>query len=269
MGVVFNNSRVITSGKIGIFVGNIVQSIITSGVVLYYNPGNPSSYPGTGTTVTDLSGNSNTATLSTTVSNLPTYNSSGWFNYAAVSSNNAYLNTIAATSINNLSTMTVSIWVNFSTNTSLGHLLFYKSNNNSTAGWFIEYSGNVGNSGLYGLDFSVVGPTNTRYAIAQNQITVGVWTNITATWNGVFPSGTIQFYINGVLNTSTPILNTAGAGTRTTDAAENLTFGLIRTTGSTASAFIGDSGVMLIYNRVLTATEILQNFNATRAIYGI
>ena len=36
----------------------------SSGLVLYFNPGNTSSYPGTGNRVFDLSGNSNTGTMS-------------------------------------------------------------------------------------------------------------------------------------------------------------------------------------------------------------
>lgn len=267
MGVVFNNSRVITSGKLSLQVSSI-PGIITSGLAVYYNPANISSYPGTGTTMNDLSGNSNTATLSTNTSNLPTYNIGGWLNYANVSGNDAYLNTPAATSINDLSTMTVSMWLKFDLNSALNHTLLYKSDNNGTAGWFMEYSSNVGGSAS-ALAFAVVGPTDARYGIAQSQVTLGVWVNVVATWNGVFPSPTNQFYLNGVLDTSTPTINTTGVGSRTTDAAQPMTFGLHKSTGSSAADFIGDSGVMLIYNRVLTATEILQNFNATRAIYGI
>ena len=39
------------------------QSIITSNLIFYYDPANPNSYPGSGTTLTDLSGNAYTATL--------------------------------------------------------------------------------------------------------------------------------------------------------------------------------------------------------------
>jgi len=45
--------------------------IITDGLVLCLDAGNPKSYPGSGTTWTDLSGNGNNGTLT----NGPTYNS--------------------------------------------------------------------------------------------------------------------------------------------------------------------------------------------------
>jgi hypothetical protein len=36
---------------------------LPSGIIMYYDAGNPASYPGTGTTITDLSGNGYTATM--------------------------------------------------------------------------------------------------------------------------------------------------------------------------------------------------------------
>jgi hypothetical protein len=40
-----------------------VVSALPSGIIMYYDAGNPASYPGTGTTITDLSGNGYTATM--------------------------------------------------------------------------------------------------------------------------------------------------------------------------------------------------------------
>jgi hypothetical protein len=116
---------------------------------------------------------------------------------------------------------------------------------------------------------AIVGSTDARYGIPQNQVTLGTWLNIVSTWNGVFPSPTIQFYINGVLNTSTPIINTTGAGSRTSDAAQNLTFAKFGSTGSSAGDFTGSNGVLQIYNRVLSASEILTNYNALLSRYTI
>jgi len=251
------------------WLSTVPNTVVISGLVLYLDPHNPSSYSGSGTVMNDLSGNSNTATLSTTGTLLPIYNASSYFNYAGTTSNDPYLNIPASTSINNLGAMTVSMWLRFSTTTTYNHTLFYKSDNNGTAGWFLEYAGNIGGSGLYGYSMCVVGSTDARYAIGQSQITLGVWLNIVTTWNGVFPSPTINHYINGVLNVSTPIVNTTGSGTHNTDAAVNLQFAKFQTTGSSAADFEGDAGVLQIYNRVLSSSEILQNFNAIRGIYGI
>jgi hypothetical protein len=47
-------------------------SPLPSGIIMYYDAGNPASYPGTGTTITDLSGNGYTATMNASI----TYSSS-------------------------------------------------------------------------------------------------------------------------------------------------------------------------------------------------
>lgn len=41
--------------------------VLPSGIIMYYDAGNPASYPGTGTTVNDLSGNGYTATMNANV----------------------------------------------------------------------------------------------------------------------------------------------------------------------------------------------------------
>ena len=80
LGVVFNLHGQIFPTAFGVatpsrpVASNLGSSgpIITSGLVLFLDAGNTSSYPGSGTTWTDLSGNGNNGTLT----NGPTYTSS-------------------------------------------------------------------------------------------------------------------------------------------------------------------------------------------------
>jgi hypothetical protein len=51
-------------GGISIFDTPVVDSFVQSGLVLYFDPSNTSSYSGTGTNVNDLSGNSRNGTMS-------------------------------------------------------------------------------------------------------------------------------------------------------------------------------------------------------------
>lgn len=269
-------STVIIQGKtiiLGKTIFGATNAIVTSGLVYYIAPQNTSSYSGSGTTVNDLSGNGNTTTLLATTTNLPTYSYPS-FNYANVTSDNAYLSANSASSIDNLAPMTASMWLNISSGqlATGGGVLLYKSDNNVQSGWFLEYGNSIGNNaGINGLNMCIVATTNARHCIDAAQVSTGVWLNIVATWDGVFPSPTIQFYINGVLNTSTPVLNTVGAGTHSSDATYPLWFGkgIGVGTGSNSVAYLGSSGIILLYNRVLSSTEILQNFNATRSIYGV
>jgi hypothetical protein len=64
-----------------------VTPIVTTGLVLNYNINDASSYPGTGATVTDLTGSSNA-----TLYNSPTYTSSGG-GYLTFNGSNQYLGT--------------------------------------------------------------------------------------------------------------------------------------------------------------------------------
>ena len=83
-------------------------SIVTTGLRLCFDAGNPRCYGGSGTSVSDASGNNNTSTLT----NGPTYTSgvSGYFTLDGV---NDYINNVTATTlgINNVSTpFTLSVW---------------------------------------------------------------------------------------------------------------------------------------------------------------
>ena len=83
---------------------------------------------------------------------------------------------------------------------------------------------------------------------------VGVWVHIAATYNG----NTLSMYKNGSL---------ASSGTTTAlvkNNIKNLTIGF-----RGGNYFRGQIAVARIYSRALSATEVLQNFNALRGRYGV
>jgi len=92
----------ITSGDISVSAdfGGLSFPLITTGLVLYLDASNSSSYPGTGATWFDLTGYSNNLTWNSQ----PTYNSNGYFvfngtsNYGTVT-NNSSLNFSAGQTI--------------------------------------------------------------------------------------------------------------------------------------------------------------------------
>jgi hypothetical protein len=79
-------------------------SIVTSGLVLCLDAANPKSYPGSGTTWTDLSGNGNNGTLV----NGPTYSSVNGGSIVFDGSND-YIST--AYSIGTVSQQSISCWI--------------------------------------------------------------------------------------------------------------------------------------------------------------
>ena len=208
--------------------------IVTDGLVLCLDAGNTKSYSGTGTTWTDLSGNGNNGTLV----NGPTYNSSngGNFNFDET---NDYVN---CGQVLNNSAYTKIAWFRPETSTnnivsgSAGNTAFWMGGTNNTL-----YSGH--NGSWYIVSYS---PGN-----MLNQWWCGAVTFNTSTgW---------VLYLNGE-QVDTDASTTASTGNGTI---------FIGAHGVAANLFDGDIPVVQIYNRVLTAEEIQQNFNALKGRYGI
>ena len=124
------------------------------------------------------------------------------------------------------------------------------------------YRGIIAKQGAYGLfytdsvlvayDWAADAPRTTGINIADN-----TWKNVVLTYQSGVSNGTL-IYINGVsvLTTTITILNQI-----------NNLFGGAEANASQFASCQASSFKM--YNRVLTATEVLQNYNATKRRYGL
>lgn len=225
-------------------------SIVTNGLVLALDAANSKSYPGSGTTWTDLSGNENNGTLV----NGPTFNSSNNGSIVFDGTNDHVTVNSSITIPTGATARTISIW--FSTNTTtwadnVNNLFFYGSGVNGQA---------------FGIDFSIY-PSMEVYTWggAGRDLTFSTtfaqtgWKNITVTYNG---STTILIYENG-LQTQTLALSAACNTTSST-----VYIGSVNPSIN-SWYFDGNISQVLMYNSVLTASQISQNFNALRGRYGI
>lgn len=233
--------------------------IVTQGLVGHWDAGNPYSYPATGTTWTDLSGNGNNGTLI----NGPTF-SADRGGGIVFDGTNQYVNFGASSSLNTTTSATIGAMVRFNAN--YGGLLPYQE-------LLTKRVADPTNASNYGINF------NGRSTINEMQLYYtagGNYRILKATLNTNFPTDQWQ-YIVGVLeksSTSTILslyknadLVTSGtfAGNLETNAA-SLMFGAY--TG-TINSFAGRASVLQIYTRALSAGEIFQNFQATRWRFGI
>jgi hypothetical protein len=219
------------------------QNIVTNGLVLNLDSANKDSYPGTGTTWYDLSGNGYNGTLTNGPSFLSNQNG-GTISLDSVDD----IITTGVTGIvpNSSSPYTVSVWC-------------YRNRNNAgyeelLAQWTFA---NSGNSFFFGFDNS-----NVRFTDNWNPITVpgagavGVWINLV----GVYTTTNAYIYLNGSLAA------TKGSGFTYTGVGPFL----IGRQGELSSEyFSGNLGSTLVYNRALSATEIAQNYNATKTRFGL
>jgi hypothetical protein len=240
--------------------------IVTDGLVLALDAADKNSYPGSGTIWINLSGNANNGILT----NGPTFNSANGGNIVFDGTNDQLLFS-PSSSLTGLTSLTANMWLNIK---DPGAVLFYKSDSNVNRGWFIEYGDNVNNTGQNGFGFSAVSSAaNIRYYIAKNQLLTGSWANYTVTWDGVFPntSGTgVKIYINGVQNTTTVYVQ-AGTGTWLPDTgADPIAFGESEPTDTAnANYYSGSAGVLMLYNRALSAAEVSKNYNAQKSRFNL
>lgn len=226
---------------------NTFSPIITDGLVLCLDAMNTKSYPGSGNTWSDLSKNLNNATLYSGA----TFNSTipqsivfdGTNDYAEVS-NSSSLNSSAGT---------ISVWFKYtSVGGTFGASLIGKHDaSGSTNGYniLVQADGNIytqiKDNGVSQTQLSTPG------AYASN-----TWRNIVLTYS----SGTsCAVYSNGQLIVSSSCITF----TMTTSPLR-----MIDSLDTFWGIMNANISQVLIYNKVLSAAQILQNFNATKSKFG-
>jgi len=215
------------------------KSIVTDGLVFYVDAGNDNSYPGTGTTWFDLIG-SNDGTFSAS----PTTNSDnggsivfdGVGDYVSLSNLNPTSN----------SSFTYSLWVRPTSNSSDGALI-----GNWSVSFMTYYDVDGANANYRAL---VRGSDNSTVAtsVDTNNATLNQWSYVTTSYD----STSLKLYVDGSLveTVSTglaPLSATVGSGIGAEDSAGGRYFN-------------GNIAACEVYNRVLSASEILQNYNALK-----
>jgi len=249
---------------------NYSPKIVTDGLVLYLDAANQNSYVSGSTSWNDISRGGNNGTLT----NGPTYSSAngGSIVFDGVDD---YIDNIGTTStfdfIFSTGTFTVSFWLKKPINNARYSIAGNTLVNAEKGFWMIVEYG-ISGYGNNCLRFQVPGnATNTRLiAGSTNDNTIGTdWTYCVFTCQN--PSKIGQWYINGIASTTTTRVGTGNANQGTYysgPAARTLNVGRANST-STLIPFNGNIAQFSIYNRSLSASEVLQNYNATKTRFGI
>lgn len=229
-------------------------SIVTNGLVLHLDAGNVSSYPGTGTVWSDVSGNSNNGTLT----NGPTYNS-GNGGSIVFDGTNDYVVTPSNVNLSDTDKISVCLWTKISS-TSIYVLFEHSTNFNSNNAFFVDIN-EVNGIGAY-----CFGDHNPGYNIAytSNGYNDGKWHYFCATSDRSLGStNQINLYVDG-------IYNKIQHASYTVDLTGNYsTFpAYISSRGGSSYFLNGNVSNVQLYNRALTAAEIQQNFEALRGRYS-
>jgi hypothetical protein len=214
-------------------------SPVTSGLLMYMDAGNSSSYPGAGTTWTCLQGSGEATLLGT---GAPVYSSAdgGYIDF----NNERYAN--STSQFTGLNALTIFTFIKIPTTASnYDPIIFSRSATSIT-----------------GLNFGF----NTRLAIHHNG-TIKT-SNITPPLNewimvAVSISSSSAIFYQG---RSTGITSNSVSGTYTTCAMDNI--GICIDRNITFRNGNLDMSVAMIYNRALSAAEITENFDIFKGRYG-
>ena len=227
---------------------HINPTIIKSGLVLLLDAANSKSYPGSGTTWTDLSGNGNNGTnANMTFESL----NGGIFDFATNS-----VSTIPnSDSLNSPVTgLTIEAVVKFNGNSQ--DFIFEKGNVNSQYSLFSHGSDIV---------FRTVHDGDGTYnslvlqkANANPPLLNGVFNHIVGTWNGSLK----RLVVNG---------NSIGSSSKSGNLVTTSNGAAVGRFGGSSSGYFFDGKIALVrvYNQGLTVSQIRQNFQALRERFGM
>lgn len=166
--------------------------------------------------------------------------------------------------LESLSSMTISSWMQL---TGDSDCFLRKDNNTFLVEFCLNPSTGAG-IGTYPLWFVNTG-AGTFYIISQEKVEKDTWVNITATWDkNISDSSRGKIYINAGLTTSIIVAGNTGHGpiipsSQTGTYANQFIIGKFAT-----ETFEGKIAQVVIYDRVLTAAEVLQNYDALKSRFG-
>ena len=221
--------------------------IVTDGLILALDAGNAKSYPGSGSTWTDLSGNSNTGTLTSMAGS--NYNSAngGYLDFDGTAD---YVDVSGSTTV---SAATFLAWVRLDGDQdSFTGVVFSRGTNVSGMGFYnvteqIGYTWN-GDSNTWGWQSGLYVPTQ-EWCMMVVTVTSSVATAYLCRSSGITSS------TNSISHSST-ILDSIEIGRDS------------HSSGGDTRFFDGRIGMAMVYNKALTATEVQQNYNAIKGRYA-
>ncbi len=225
---------------------------VTDGLKLYLDAQNVNSYPGTGTTWYDISGNSNHATFV----NSPVYYANPTANMT-FNGTNAYMTIARSSSMSPTAGITQEIW--FKYDSALTNIHFTG----------VQYGNSYGNSyGIWSETTNLIAAVNIsgtlNYFSSSVSFIINTWYHCVHTYDGSIQ----KLYLNGNLLNS---MSTSGS----------IAYDVNNTLVTIGSDFQGagyNSGVswflngklaqVRIYDRALSSDEINQNYNSTKKRYS-
>lgn len=249
------------------------NAIVQQGLVLNLDAGNPYSYAGAGTTWYDTSG----AVNDFISVNSPTYSSNefilnGSTQYFYISAASGFF----ISSTNNFYAdvgyaWSISVWFKFpvspttvrNSTVNAGNCSYSMIGNAGgiggaeTLSLFVSGGDSSTSAGSLAPYYCVVGVRGSKTQLSAGSVNTNTWNHVVVTWNGSAGRG----YFNGV---DKGALNIGANGIQVSGYTVGATAG-----GASSHVFEGSLSQVFVYNRAISAAEVLQNYNATKGRFGL
>jgi len=219
--------------------------IIEDNLVLCLDAGNTKSYPGSGTTWNDISGNGHTAIINGATFNTDVFDFDGTNDY--INANTALPDSFFQ------GNSTISFWIYFNTidSDSQGQAVLHHGTNSNPNGFHIMQRQSKVRLDLWGPGLT-----------SASTFSASTWYNLTITHNNT--TNACAIYINGSLDASDTLsASYTGSGNNCRIAGPIIEGGVYHDELDARIAQV------LCYERVLTAAEIKQNYNAHKGRFGL
>jgi len=229
---------------------NYSPKIVTDGLVLYLDAANQYSYVSGSTSWNDISRGGNNGTLV----NGPTYSSAngGSIVFDGVDD---YV-TISPISINNSITDKITIETFLNSNDLSNYAQIGGGQDNTGTRYTAAFNSSALTAGVFGFDLEATSGQVRLYTTST--YSTGIWIHLVGTYDGT----TARLYVNNILEDTD-----SGTSGNVVDFDSVL---LGRDISLAAGrVFNGRMSLYRIYNRALSATEVRQNYNATKTRFGL
>lgn len=218
-------------------------------LLLHLDAANPKSYPGSGSTWFDVSGNGYNGTLI----NSPTFSSSGFFTFNGTNSTASVTKPFP----NIVGQISVEIWVNFASYSN-EPVLMHKGTH-----YTLHMRNSSGTDRWTWADSSNYSYANFGYRQASGLYATNTWMQLVCTKDS---SNNVRLYKNGVLLDTRTAFGSPLAAT-------NSTLWIVgysdNDTTPSSSVLNGSVAVAKVYNSTLSDADILQTFNALRGRFSL
>lgn len=229
-------------------------NIVTDGLVICLDAADKNSYPGSGTTWTDLSSGGNDGTLTSG----PTFNSDSGGSITFDGSNDHVSISSGIGMVNN-SSHTGCAWIRMPNVSETERRMFFESADDSTnyslsLGWRNDSNQNIFQTWTNDPENSA-----TAYADSTTNPVADTWYYVCERTDST--ANTIAIFVNGIREA------TSTSATFTIDGFDSMEIGTYRS--ANGRWMQGNISNVTLYNRALSDAEVLQNFEAHRRRFGI